>query len=412
MKKYKPMNTKNKFIFLLLLLMTLSLSCTWLQKPGPALNPQFITLPNNGYKVVDGINYLGINVINKLIDSLPQENIIISPINLSVVLTILCEGANNQTKDEIKNILHFNGLEEITVNSTFKSLLENLPKVDPNVDFLPANTVWIKDGFILTPDFVDKINTYFLTNFFVMPFNSSTLNQINNWIKDKTHGKIDYLMQTSDQNDIMDIINAYYFSARWFDGFNPENTQKADFTTCDNQTLQVTMMQDLISQARFVINDSVSIGEIYFGNGNYSMIFVVPRTLHTLDEIVSKLTPEIWNNWMSSLTTLHPVLFEIPRLNINKFYNFDRELKLLGLSSTFTPQADFSGISQGVYLTKAFQRTILELKENGINDISNARERRQATGDKLIANQPFLFAIRETTTGVMLILGIVRNPNQ
>ncbi len=406
------MKTKNKFFTLTLFIIISLSSCTWLQKPEPALNPQFITLPNNGYKVVDGINYMGIDVINKLIDSLPEENIIISPLNLSVVLTILCEGANNQTKEEIKNLLHFNGLEEITVNSTFKNLLENLPRVDPNVDFLPANTVWIKDGFILTPDFVDKINTYLLTNFFVMPFNSSTLNQINNWIKDKTNGKIDYLVQEIDTGDIMDIINAYYFSARWFDGFNPEYTQKADFTTCDNQTLQVTMMQDLISQARFVMNDSVSIGEIYFGNGNYSMIFVVPRTLHTLDGIVNQLTPEIWNNWMSSLTTLHPVWFEIPRFNINKFYNFERELKLLGLNSTFTPQADFSGISQGVYLTKAYQRTILEVKENGINDISSSRERRMDTGDKLIANQPFLFAIRETTTGVMLILGIVRNPNQ
>ncbi len=404
------MKTKSLGLFLVIFSLLVS-SCSWFGKKIPSVSPNFITLPSNGLHVIDGINYLGLSVISKITDTMSGDNILISPLNLSAVMTLLCQGAGNATKDIIKSTLHFNGLEEITINSTFKTLMEQLGTVDHEIDFLPANALWIRNGFMLQPDYMDKAKTYLHVDIFVQPFNNQYLLIMNNWVKDKTNGKIDKYFKQVDPNDMMDLVNAYYFTAAWYDGFNPDKTEKQPFTLENSQKVQVEMMHDVISQCRYMQNDSVSVAEIYFGRGNYSLILVVPRANDGIDGIARGLNPDTWNTWISALSQRQPVDVMLPKLNFNRFYDLRPYLLKLGLAPVFDTTADFSGISQGLYLTRAFQKTVIKITERGSGYSGGIIKEHTKPQYSIAADRPFLFVVRETTTGVMVLLGIIKNPN-
>ncbi len=402
---------KTKAILITLLVsIILTTSCSWFGKKIPSVSPNFITLPSGGLKVVDGINCTGLKVISKINDTLTDDNILISPLNLSAVMTLLCEGAQGETKQTIKQFLDFDGLEEITVNNTFRTLMENLGSVDAEVDFLPANALWIRNGYLLMPDYMDKAQTYLHVDIFVQPFDNAHLLTMNNWIKDKTNGKIDSYFESIDPDDVMDVVTAYYFTAKWYDGFDPQNTTERPFTLTTGEKVNVKMLSDVISQTRFMQNDSVSVAEIYFGRGNYSMILVVPRDGNNIDDIAANLTSERWNIWLAAMSQRQPVEVTMPMLSYNRFYDMRPYFFKLGLASVFDSTADFSGISQGLYLTRAFQKSVIKFNEQGSSYTGGIIKEHTKPQYKIIADRPYLFAIRETTTGVIILLGIIKNP--
>ena len=401
---------KKKHLIIPVIMLMLLSSCTWLGKKYPAISPNVITLPSQGLKVVDGINCLGIDVISKIDDDKYNDNILISPFNMSAVMTLLWQGAQSTTQDNLKKFLYFDGIQDITINRTFQTLMNNLGSVDPEIDFLPANALWITDKVIIQPSFLSTAQNYFNINLFVRPFNNQQLAIMNNWIKDQTHGKIDQYFNNIDTTDLMDAVNAYYFSAAWYDGFDPNNTQDRPFTLKDGQTVNIAMMSDIISQARYMQNDSISMAEIYFGHGNYSMILVVPRDNADIDVITHHLTAQIWNLWLTALSTRQPVEVTIPKLNFRRFYNFQPYFLKLGLGSVFDSTANFSGISPGLHLTKAYENSVIKITETGCNYTGGIIKEHTKPQYKISANRPFLFAIRETTTGVMILLGIIKNP--
>src|SRR5690242_15202319 len=57
----------------------------------------------------------------------------------------------------------------------------------------------------------------------------STLNNINNWVKENTDGKIDKIIDEINGSDIVFLINALHFKADWAIGFNKAETYSGTF---------------------------------------------------------------------------------------------------------------------------------------------------------------------------------------
>ena len=88
----------------------------------------------------------------------------------------------------------------------------------------------------------------------------------------------------------------------------------------------------------------------------------------------------------------------------------------LGMGIAFTQQADFSNISdQGLMITKVLHQTFIDTKEEGTEAAAVTVVEIGVTSVnpevvKVTLDHPFLYFIRESSTGTILFMGRVSDP--
>ncbi len=398
---------------LLFLLILLSACNLFRGKTAEQLfDPKPISLPQGGQQVINGINTLGLDLIKDISDSLPQTNQMLSPFSLASVLTMLQQGASGQTLSELNNLLNLGGLTKQQIADVFKTIMEKLPEIDRKVQIFPANSLWIKNTITVEENYKDLIKKYFLADIFTAPFDNNTVNQMNSWVSDKTNGKIDKITDNLD-NYVMVLLNAVYFYGQWLDNFNEQNTQNQTFHLDSSHTVSVPMMNDKIDYTGFAAFDSVIVGEIFYGRGNFSMVIIVPQNTYDLNYFIQKLNMQTINSWIKDLyyTKAQVVL---PKFTFkSEFQNLADLLHKHGLITALSPQADFSEINPSVYLSQVVQKTYIDVNEKGTEAATvtgGFMEMTSTMPQFLIADRPFLFLIRETSTDLILFMGVVNNP--
>ena len=179
-------------------------------------------------------------------------------------------------------------------------------------------------------------------------------------------------------------------------------------------SVNVNMMNDEISYMRLGVSDSLAVGELYYGHGNYSMVVLMPQNYYNLKELILDMDATKFDNIMQSLGVEEEVPVYLPRFKFEfKYEDLASQLSNLGLQSLFTSDAGLDGINPNLYIDKIVQKTFVEVNEEGT-------EAAAVTGafgitsamppQELKIDHPFMFAIRETTTGVILFLGTVVDP--
>jgi serpin B len=110
--------------------------------------------------------------------------------------------------------------------------------------------------------------------------------------------------------------------------------------------------------------------------------------------------------------------FRIPRFNISFGLETSRMLKNLGVVLPFSPggltKMVESPASQDLYVHKIFHKSFINVNEDGTKAAaaSAATKRLCFRPHRLdfVADHPFLFLIREDSTGTILFVGQVVNP--
>lgn len=54
-------------------------------------------------------------------------------------------------------------------------------------------------------------------------------NVVNDWVRTRTHGKVDKLLDTLNPETAMILLNAVYFKGTWKNQFSPKNTRMSTF---------------------------------------------------------------------------------------------------------------------------------------------------------------------------------------
>ena len=93
-----------------------------------------------------------------------------------------------------------------------------------------------------------------------------------------------------------------------------------------------------------------------------------------------------------------------------------QNLKNLGASLPFTPAADFSGIRNGLYISKVHHQAVVEVNEEG-TEAAAATDAHMfhyswIRTNMFICNRPFLFVIHDNANGGILFIGKYINPSK
>ena len=111
----------------------------------------------------------------------------------------------------------------------------------------------------------------------------------------------------------MYLINAVYFNGKWRNRFDKTETKEESFYVSTSVSKPVPMMHQT-ENMKAVKSNNLTIAEIPYGQGNYTMVVVLPDANLSTSDVANALTPTLWQEWMTMLAgNTHKVDLSFPR---------------------------------------------------------------------------------------------------
>ena len=402
---------RTSFVSLLCLLMLSFTGCDSADSTDEPILPR--ELSQDEKQIIEADNAFGFSLFTSLHENEPAPNIFISPLSVSMALGMTLNGADTETRDEMAQILNKLELTEESINQSYQSLIELLTGLDPKVKMQIANSIWYRQGIDVESQFLDKNKSYFDAEVAALDFDSpAAVDIINDWVSDKTEGLIDSIIEEITRDVIMYIINAIYFKGTWTYEFDPEVTEEATFFNMDasESTVPLMSMRNTLAYHR---TDDVTLVDIPYGDSLYSMTVVLPSESAGMDELIHSLNSDTWNGLISNLEHTEIDLF-IPRFSLSYQTSLRNTLIQMGIEQAFSPaEADFSRIhpTMDLFITDVIHKSFVEVNEEGTEAaavtavIIGTTSVGPDTPPIVRLDRPFLFTIREKTTGTIIFMG-------
>ena len=354
-----------------------------------------------------------------MINDSESENIAISPLSLNMALAMVWNGANGETKQAIQEAMRIGDYSQSEVNNYFKKIREAFVKTDPTLKLAIANSIWSNQGFPVKPSFYDINKNFYRAEVKEVDFSSpNTPKLINQWCSDNTNGLIKEMIKEIPSDVVMYLINALYFKGEWSDkfGFEKFATHDATFTKENGSSIEVKMMNQN-NTLPYYSDEYFSTTSLPFGNHAFSMVFFLPNESVSFTEMLNQLKQPGYLTKCLQSGGRSVVNLYIPKFKIEYEITLDETLRQLGMEIAFSNFADFSGISDvPVCISTVIQKTSVAIDEKGAEaaavTVVGVDMDAAPPPQKVVfrADRPFLFAIRENSTGVVLFMGKIGKP--
>lgn len=359
--------------------------------------------------VTHGINRFGIELLKQMEKN---SNVFISPMSIEFALAIAAEGAKGQTFDEMVSVLHLP--EDSSVRGPAFARLYNLLNREGNVTIELANALWLCPGFTPRNEYMSTVQRYYPADV----YDTIDPARINAWVSERTHGKIDKIVNNLPINTVMVITNAIYFYGHWADEFDPKNTRKGVFHT-PNGDKRVDMMHDRRDVLYYEDADAQAV-LLPYEDPDFAMVIVLPKgdVEEYLDQFSADRFETILNAMKKEDTVLYIPKFEF-KTDIIKMNGY---LQNMGMRTAFTPAADFSGIwgkPGDLYIDQVLHRAYVRVDEKGTEAaaatavvvVAASAVPRSLHEPKIFrADHPFLFFIVDRKSGAVLFAGKIVDP--
>lgn len=379
---------------------------------------QGVSLSATEKELVAAVKPFGFELFQSLNTETPDKNVILSPFSVSMALGMTLNGAANATYDSMSAVLGFEGMDNQTINETYRALIEKLTTADAKVLFEIVNSIWYRNGFYVLPEFIEANRTYFDALVQAGNFDQGTLDSINTWVNEKTHGKIENILDYIDPRDVMYLINAIYFKATWMYQFDKEQTTD-DMFYLEDGSKTICKMMTIRENWNYYHDDQIQAVEMPYGDGKFSMIIILPNAGFTASQIIAGLDQQRWAEITSHFAPDSGTI-KLPKFKLRFEDVMNDDLKKMGMGIAFNGmQADFSRLNPQtqLFISLVLHKTFIQVDEEGTEAaaVTLVGIRETSIGDEpeeffMYVNKPFIFVIRERANDAILFLGKVTKP--
>lgn len=404
-----------KKVIHLFLIAAMAISCTTQNDPVIPVpkDAEPLALKAGMEKKVNQDNDFAFDLLKKTITSSGETNVFISPLSVSIALGMARNGANGQTKSEMETALKMSGIPSNDINDYYRLMQTSLPAVDPTTKLSIANSLWYKSGFPVKADYLKVNSDYFGAYIKALDFKQIwAVDTINNWCAKKTNNLIKKPLDQIPEDAVMYLVNAIYFKGIWRKHFDKKNTKEADFTTEAGNKIKVNMMYQKDTFA-YAVDNYAQYLDMPYGNKAFSMTVMLPLDGKTTDDVLNNMNAVDWNDLLKRMSNKEVEVY-MPRFkNQNKFI-LNEPLKNMGMKTAFTVNADFRNIADSdLMISRVIHDTYIELTEEGteaaavtiIEIMTTSMPVEPPVIPVFRVNKPFVYVIREKSTGVILFAG-------
>lgn len=350
-----------------------------------------------------------------LLQNTAEENVntLVSPYSAVQALGMTANGAAGNTKTEMEQTIGSMAIEKL--NEYLYTQRMEQPS-EENCKLTTANSIWFRDDaerITVNPAFLQTNANYYKADAFAAPFDQTTVDDINNWVDSNTDHMIPKLLEELKDENVMCLINAVVFDAKWEEPFYKENVYERDFTAY-NGTVQAAKM--MYGDAYYYLQDEHAKGFYkYYEGGQYAFAALLPEEGMTVTEYINGLTPESLHETLENpiRTT---VGVGIPKFSYDYEVSLVEPLATMGMPTAFDEyNADFSEMAKtdmdALWIGDVLHKTHIDVFEGGTKAaavtgvIMDAPTAVPIPPEEIVLDRPFVYCIVDTETSLPVFIG-------
>ena len=362
----------------------------------------------------------GIDLVKTFLKKNASESFLVSPVSLQLVLGMAIAGARGDTMKAIEEVTHFKDLPPDNLYRGLSQIQAILRQGDPSIELSMANSMWVKQGFLIRPEYLAHVKGYYDAEVRVADFRSkATVTAMNQWVSQSTRGRIASLVEKIDDQARLFLLNAFYFEGKWSIPFEPSQTRPRPFKGIAG----VRTVHMMTRSGRFYYFKGANFQAVRlpFGNKRYSMWIFSPDKSASLRSFYPLLTGKNWETWMTQFQQRSGSL-SLPKFTLNTTVPASELLKQMGMGIAFSYLANFSAINGGtgegeLKVSQVLQKTHFSVSEQGAQAAAASAVAISLTSVQdaekpfnMVMDHPFFFAVGDNQTGILLLMGAYCNP--
>lgn len=353
----------------------------------------------------------GVELFKRSVDG--TENALISPLSVLSAMAMTANGAAGQTRWQMESVF---GMSVEELNEYLYCYMQSLPS-ENKYKLALANSIWIRadERFVVEQSFLQTNSDYFGAAVYKADFDSSTLQDINNWVSGKTDGMIKNILSEIPDETVMYLINALAFDAQWQRVYNDSQVRPGTFTTLGGQAREADMMY---SEEHLYLDDGSAVGFIkYYADYKYAFAALLPNEGVALPDYIASLTGEGIIDTLENAEGVK-VKTAIPKFESEYGVEMKDVLSAMGMPDAFgSTHADFSALGASeignIYISSVIHKTFIAVDEQGTKAGAATKV---AAADTLALedepkvvylNRPFVYMIIDCQTNLPIFIGCI-----
>lgn len=358
-------------------------------------------------------NQLGFDLYRQI--SAVPGNLVFSPHSIAAAMAMTLSGARGDTEREIATVLHID-LPAAEVAEAHHRMSEmfnrNAGANGPQVDV--ANALHLTTfGGLVSPAFQQLLASHFGAEV----FNKSDLATINAWVRQRTHGRIERILERLDPLSVCVVLNAIYFKGAWEKQFDEKLTRDDDFRLTADRVAKVPTMHQ-VAAFNVVQTQTYEAIQLPYYKSDLSMVVVAPTHIDGLSDLETHFDAQLAGSILSGLSNQR-IALSLPRFRIEFGADLISGFRSLGMRLAFIPgQADFGGVTQdpkdgrSIYISQIRHRAFIDVNEKGTEAAATTavEQSTRLPARPIRIDRPFLYFMVDRESGAILFVGRVIDP--
>ena len=338
------------------------------------------------------------------------------------LFALLQTGARGDTARGMASALQLGGAEPPAPDETAATFrkahtaLASAADEDVSLELSVSDSLWLAPGFDVANEFVARARRAFDAEVRTTKMGAKGRKAINAFVAEKTHGRIPNLFGPPILDDPLTrlvAVDTIYFQAKWKNPFEKCSTYDQIFHAPGGD-VKVPFLHDMRTVSIFNLPECAVLC-LPYRYDLAEMLVLLPSPSNTLADVEAKFSGSWLDRFAANRWTGKATL-ALPKFDFSSEHDLTKALTVMGMGAAFDPvRADFSGIAPKLFVSAAIQKANITVDEVGTEAAAAtfapmAEACIEEPPRLFVADSPFLFLIRETSTGLILFVGRVMKP--
>lgn len=298
---------------------------------------------------------------NELMKSGGGKNLVWSPVNVYIALSLLAETTAGDTRAEILDLL--GAADIVSLRKGVTAILKAETSDDGVSTCLIANSVWLNGSLEYNTEALKNLaEIYEVSSFSGDPYDPAFKQAIADWINDNTNGLLKEQAGNVEPGDLMTLVSTLYYKAPWADEFNKGETSDDVFHAPSGDITCAFMHSSELNGTLYISEKFTAWGKPMKNRG--TMWFFLPNEGYGPADIADDVMAFIVSPNKDGANYLLHV--SIPKLDVSSEIDLIPAIRSAGVTKIFGG-GDFTPLSNGdVYVSAIKHAARLTADEVGV----------------------------------------------
>lgn len=347
------------------------------------------------------------------------ENVLISPLSVTLALGMTANGAAEDTLAEFDALF---GLSRDALNSLCARFLADYAKLGGSTEATLVNSLWADPDAALANGFVLRCQETYGAQLFQQDLQDpETVKAVNGWVCDATRGLIPKVVEEFDPDAVLALINAVYLKNQFQRPFEtPHSEWEMDFTADDGTVSHPKGMLNGTRNEEYIRTEDGQGVLLPYDDGRLGLLLMLPEEGVSLTDYLAGWTESTISDLLSSRQSAL-VSLTCPKFKAEWGGSLGNALSAMGLERAFDDRrADFSAMGSvpdrpesNICIGDVIHKTAFEINEKGteaaavtvVEMIAPTAAMPPQDLIRLSFDRPFVYGIVDLEMGLPLFLG-------